>query len=129
MNMMLRCIVTFIVLIALVGISNLVQGILIDNAPSPIGSAFSWLLALVVARFVWKKTASREAHNGLFTSIGLGACILGGIGLFGGFVGPMIFAPESNQGPLLGILITGPAGFVLGALGGAVRWFFRKKHF
>jgi hypothetical protein len=33
-----------------------------------------------------------------------------------GFFGPMIFAPGANQGPLLGILITGPLGF-LGGLG------------
>jgi len=31
-----------------------------------------------------------------------------------GFVGPMIVAPNANQGPLLGIFITGPAGLVIG---------------
>ena len=31
-----------------------------------------------------------------------------------GFVGPMIFAPSANQGPLLGILYTGPFGLVAG---------------
>lgn len=30
----------------------------------------------------------------------------------------MIFAPEANQGPLLGIFYTGPAGVLLGAVGG-----------
>jgi len=33
-----------------------------------------------------------------------------------GFVGPMIFAPGANQGPLLGILYTGPAGLVIGVV-------------
>jgi hypothetical protein len=32
----------------------------------------------------------------------------------------MLFAPDANQGPLLGIFITGPLGAVLGAIGGFV---------
>jgi hypothetical protein len=40
--------------------------------------------------------------------------ILGGFGFFAGFVGPMILAPDANQGPLLGIFYTGPIGFVAG---------------
>jgi hypothetical protein len=43
--------------------------------------------------------------------------IVGGIGLALGFVGPLVITPTANLGPLLGILISGPAGFVLGALG------------
>jgi hypothetical protein len=39
---------------------------------------------------------------------------LGGAGFAAGFFGPMIFVPEANQGPLVGILISGPAGVVLG---------------
>ncbi|HKP28606.1 MAG TPA: hypothetical protein VJU15_04360 [Gemmatimonadales bacterium] len=35
-----------------------------------------------------------------------------------GFFGPIIFTPEANQGPLLGIFITGPIGLVLGLLVG-----------
>ncbi|TPJ24485.1 hypothetical protein [Mesorhizobium sp. B2-7-2] len=46
--------------------------------------------------------------------------ILGVIGFLGGFVGPVIFTPEANQGPLLGIFITGPLGFVLGLIVGFV---------
>ncbi|CDX19089.1 hypothetical protein MPLB_1750003 [Mesorhizobium sp. ORS 3324] len=46
--------------------------------------------------------------------------ILGIIGFLGGFVGPVIFTPEANQGPLLGIFITGPLGFVLGLIVGFV---------
>ena len=46
--------------------------------------------------------------------------ILGGIGFAAGFLGPMILDPTSGNGPLLGIFITGPGGFVLGCLIGAV---------
>ncbi|HEY9506791.1 MAG TPA: hypothetical protein VIQ27_12505 [Gemmatimonadales bacterium] len=49
------------------------------------------------------------------------ALLLGGIGFAAGFFGPMLLAPEANQGPLLGIFITGPAGFVLGLAYGVVR--------
>jgi hypothetical protein len=44
--------------------------------------------------------------------------ILGIIGFVGGFVGPLIFTPDANQGPLLGIFITGPLGFVVGLIVG-----------
>jgi energy-converting hydrogenase Eha subunit B len=49
-----------------------------------------------------------------------GALILGGIGFAGGFFGPIVFAPEANQGPLLGIFITGPIGAILGGVLGAI---------
>ena len=49
-----------------------------------------------------------------------GALILGGIGFAGGFFGPIVFTPEANQGPLLGIFITGPIGAVLGGVLGAI---------
>ena len=47
--------------------------------------------------------------------------LLGGIGFAGGFFGPMLLDPTSGNGPLLGIFITGPAGFVLGLIIGFVR--------
>jgi len=44
---------------------------------------------------------------------------IGGSAFAAGFFGPMIFVPDSNIGPIIGVLITGPAGVILGfALGG-----------
>lgn len=40
--------------------------------------------------------------------------LLGAAGFCSGFFGPMLFVPEANQGPLVGIFISGPAGIVLG---------------
>lgn len=40
--------------------------------------------------------------------------IVGGLGFAAGFFGPIAFNPEANQGPLLGIFISGPAGAFLG---------------
>ena len=50
----------------------------------------------------------------------LGAVILGVVGFALGFFGPMIFTPEANQGPMLGIFITGPLGALVGAIAGAI---------
>ncbi len=45
---------------------------------------------------------------------------VGGVALALGFIGPLVLDPKASLGPLLGILLTGPVGFVLGALIGAV---------
>lgn len=42
--------------------------------------------------------------------------VCGLLGFIGGFFGPLIFTPKANLGPLLGIFITGPLGFVAGTL-------------
>ena len=44
------------------------------------------------------------------------ASIVGFITFLIGYVGPIIFTPENNLGPLLGIFITGPLGFLLGGV-------------
>ena len=46
--------------------------------------------------------------------------LVGGVGLVLGFVAPLLLIPKANLGPLLGILLTGPLGFVVGALTGVV---------
>ncbi len=40
--------------------------------------------------------------------------VVGFAGFVLGFFGPMVLAPGANQGPLLGIFITGPLGFLAG---------------
>ena len=49
------------------------------------------------------------------------AVILGAIAFAVGFFGPIIWAPDANQGPLLGIFITGPIGFFVGLAWGVFR--------
>lgn len=46
--------------------------------------------------------------------------VLGAAGFAGGFFGPMILDPTSGNGPLLGIFITGPGGFVVGVIAGLI---------
>ena len=85
-----------------------------------IPSIVSLLCATGTAWYVWQRTGSLP--EGLISSMSSGAVILGAIGFCAGFFGPIIFTPDANQGPLLGIFITGPLGFILGALGGLVYW-------
>lgn len=50
----------------------------------------------------------------VFTRVLGTAAIVGAVAFAAGFFGPIIFTPDANQGPLLGIFITGPLGFVFG---------------
>lgn len=54
------------------------------------------------------------------------ALFVGSVGFLIGFVGPMIVAPHANQGPLLGIIYTGPIGFVVGLAWGLWRAMRRR---
>jgi len=53
--------------------------------------------------------------------------LIGAIAFAIGFFGPMIFAPDSGNGPMLGIFITGPLGFLVGAIFGAARHSYRQR--
>jgi hypothetical protein len=92
---------------------------------SPLTLMLGVVAAIAAARYVWRWTDS--LHGGLARSIVLGALVTGGVGFCGGFFGPILLTPDANQGPLLGIFITGPLGFVLGGVGGAVRWRWRGR--
>ena len=55
-----------------------------------------------------------------------GGLLCGAVGFVGGFFGPLVLAPEANQGPLLGIFITGPLGVLVGGVGGLTYGTFRS---
>lgn len=52
--------------------------------------------------------------------VGLWALALGATGFVAGFFGPIALNPDANQGPLVGIFITGPGGALGGAILGAI---------
>ncbi len=83
-----------------------------------VGSA----LCAAAATFVFWRNGRPRARGPTARSLGsyavAGALVVGGLGFIAGFFGPMLFTPEANQGPLLGLFVTGPAGVVLGAIGG-----------
>ncbi|MBN7813911.1 hypothetical protein [Algoriphagus pacificus] len=81
----------------------------------------SLALAVYLAKIVWSKNIlTKNSTIPLGKYILTGAIAVGITGFLIGFIGPMIFTPDSNQGPMLGIFITGPAGLVLGAIGGLI---------
>ena len=90
-----------------------------------IASLISLLCAIGVGRYVWVK--SESVPDKLASCVAYGAIVTGSIGFAAGFFGPMIFNPSANQGPLLGIFITGPLGFLLGGIGGFVYWLVRER--
>ena len=57
---------------------------------------------------------------GALAAAGGGALIVGAVGFCAGFFGPIALNPGANQGPLIGILITGPGGAFLGAVMGGL---------
>jgi hypothetical protein len=86
---------------------------------TPVRLITALLCAIGSGIFMWKKMGGAKPptlhthntprggppnSNNLFVSILVGGLKLGSIGFFIGFVGPIIFTPHSNQGPLLGIL-------------------------
>ncbi len=48
------------------------------------------------------------------------AFTIGGVSFLFGYCGPLMWAPQANQGPLLGIFVTGPIGFFVGLLLGGL---------
>lgn len=57
----------------------------------------------------------------------IAAGVVGVVGFVAGFFLPIVLSPDANQGPLLGILITGPGGAVLGLTLGAVAALLRLE--
>jgi hypothetical protein len=44
------------------------------------------------------------------------AKVLSIVGFLCGFIGPLVLMPDANQGPMLGIFITGPGGAIIGVV-------------
>lgn len=82
------------------------------------------LLALITGawagRFIYTRTESQSLRSGRMGVAMRDALVFGGIAFTLGFFGPMLFG-GGNQGPLLGIFITGPLGFVIGLGRGLLR--------
>jgi hypothetical protein len=127
MKFFLRAFVTLIAMVSAFYFVFLVPFSLILAAEWPrwIPLLGSFITAVAAGRYVWKHTAS--VSQGLVSCVVMGALITGAVGFSAGFFGPIVVAPGANQGPLLGIFITGPLGFLLGAMGGAGYWLLRRR--
>ena len=74
--------------------------------------------ALLAGWYAWKLVAGEKVGVGV--SVICGALLLGGLGFVIGFLGPMIVAKDTSQGPLVGVFIAAPLGLILGAVGGYI---------
>jgi len=92
--------------------------------------------AVAATAFFWRRgrtwrEGARRAPDATTRSLGAyagtGALAVGGLGFVLGFFGPIVFTPASNQGPLLGLFVTGPGGALLGAIGGWVYGVARRR--
>lgn len=88
-----------------------------------VGSLVALAMAAAVAVYAWR--LGPEGPRSVRTSVALGALLVGGAGFAAGFFGPMLLAPGANQGPMLGIFITGPLGYLVGA--GLGLWYARRR--
>ncbi|MEE4638624.1 MAG: hypothetical protein V2J42_07800 [Wenzhouxiangella sp.] len=93
----------------------LVLAVLISDPSAAWLWTLPWLFAFGAAAMSWRRTGEQSPTR--FEKM----IAWGAIGAFGGFVvgflGPMMFAPQANQGPLMGLLITAPVGGILGLVG------------
>lgn len=79
----------------------------------------SLVIALTTSYLIWKGYSSKVFIQYIL-KIGL---IVGSIGFGLGFLIPIAMGGP----PFLGIFITGPLGFLIGVIGGAIYWRFFKK--
>jgi hypothetical protein len=63
---------------------------------------------------------SRTSHPSPVSQVVLWTVAVGGVSFLAGFAGPLLLS-SSNLGPLLGIFVTGPLGFLVGGVLGALR--------
>jgi hypothetical protein len=108
----------FIAFVVLFFLTTMIS--LFTSLSDEISAVISLPFSLLVGWTVWKTVSGRKIGAGF--AVLSGALIFGGLGFSIGFLGPLIFAPDANQGPMLGIFITGPLGCVVGAISGYIYW-------
>ncbi|HTO92626.1 MAG TPA: hypothetical protein VMJ70_15955, partial [Candidatus Sulfotelmatobacter sp.] len=98
---------------------------LIRGGFDPLLAVFGSCTALFIALCVWfAMRGNRAASRARMRTVIVCGLAAGAVGLGIGFFGPLVWAPGANQGPLLGIFITGPIGLVIGAVLG---WFYSRN--
>jgi len=104
-------------LLVALGFVALIPAIYLSRIPQLISLFMSFpfwsatLLSFLAAAGIHIRDCRRTALFGL-----IGCVVIGGIAFIAGYIGPIVFTPSANQGPLLGIFITGPLGSLVGTL-------------
>ena len=87
--------------------------------------SISLFTACLYIALIWLFT--RKSGNEIIVKIILIGIVIGAVGFIIGFIGPLVISPEANQGPLLGIFITGPLSFLGGILAGLFYWYYKSN--
>lgn len=115
MNSILKPIVAFLMfLVVLFFIATILT--IATDLPSRASVTLALVSAVLVGWYSWKLVAGEKVGVGV--SVVCGALMLGGIGFIIGFLGPMIVAKDTSQGPLVGVFIAVPLGVIMGSIGG-----------
>lgn len=115
MIQLLKPLVSFLMfLIVMFSMSTILS--ITTSYPTWLCMAFSLVCAVLVGWSAWKLVAGEKIGAGI--AVISGALMLGGLCFVIGFFGPMAFAKDTSQGPLIGLFIAAPLGAIMGAVGG-----------
>lgn len=89
-------------------------------------NVISLFIAIAIGILLWEQIG--RISNSLPAYIVAGGVVIGTIGFILGFFGPMILMPSNNLGPMIGIIGTGPLGFLVGLLIGGIYWNIKVKN-
>lgn len=99
----------------------------VPESPQQLAWSLSLATGCLAAAFAWYNLSSPNC--GLSGAIACSALTFGSLGLVGGFIGPVVLFPEAQQGPLLGLFVTGPLGFLAGGTFAAFKWKRQHRHY
>lgn len=116
MNLLKPCIALLMFVIVLSFVYTLLSITL--SPPVWLGLSVSAGFAALTAWLAWQLVSGARINT--FLSITGGALMVSALSFTAGFWGPMIFAKETNQAPLIGIFIATPFGLIVGAIAGYV---------
>lgn len=112
----------------LAGVGSVIVAVLLVLAirspmhePDWFHAIFDSFLATLLALGTWFAAGGQSAAiRANLRAAWRGGLLVGGVAFALGYIGPVLVHPDANQGPLLGIFFTGPAGFVVGVVAGLV---------
>lgn len=116
MNLLKPCIALLMFVIVLLFVYTMLSITL--SPPVWLGLSASVAFAALAAWIAWQLISGAPINT--FLSITGSALMVSALSFTAGFWGPMIFAKETNQAPLIGIFIATPFGLIVGAIAGYV---------
>ena len=121
--MFLRIVAAILALLALPSLIRDLYG-LVRGRFDPLLAIFGACTLLFVALCGWFALRGHQPVSRARLKFALlSGLVVGAVAFAIGFFGPLVWAPDANQGPLLGIFVTGPIGFMLGT---AFGWFYAR---